>query len=164
MQWSVGAVLSPDECYRAIQELKTLELRWKRTSESAQAIAEHLNIHDQIQAVYYPGLPGHTGHDVVKKQMKNGFGSVLAFDLMSVDTSLMAKFVSSLQESQLVVFGESLGSPETILAHPVTMGHRSLTQAHLDELKIGNNLFRLSVGFEEPADIIRVLDQALDIF
>jgi len=164
LQWSVGAVLSPDECYRIIQGLKTLEMRWARSSESAQIVSEYLQKHQQIQQVYYPGLTSHPGHEIIKKQMKNGFGSALAFDTLSDDLSLIGKFVNSLQDSRLVVFGESLASPETILAHPATMSHRSLTQDHRDDLEINNNFFRLSLGFEDPADIIRALDQALDVF
>ena len=81
LQWSVGAVLSPDECYRVIQELKTLELRWARVSQTAQTVAEHLCRQPAVQQVYYPGLPDHPGHDVIQQQMKNGFGSALSFDL-----------------------------------------------------------------------------------
>lgn len=164
LQWSVGAVLSPDECYRTIQELKTLELRWARVSQSAQTIAEYLQSHPQVKAVYYPGLPTHPGHETIKKQMKNGFGATLSFDLKSSDLKLIRHFVDHLQDSQLVVFGESLASPETILAHPASMSHRSLTQEQRDDLGIGDNFFRLSVGFEDPADIIRALDQALTVF
>ncbi len=164
LQWSVGAVLSPDECYHIIQGLKTLEMRWIRSSQSAQAISEFLQQHDQIKQVYYPGLPEHPGHQVSKRQMKNGFGSALAFDTVSDDLNLIRQFVTYLQNSQLVVFGESLASPETILAHPASMSHRSLTQEHRNNLQINNNFFRLSLGFEDPADIIRVLDEALDIF
>jgi cystathionine gamma-lyase len=164
LQWSVGAVLSPDECYRIIQGLKTLEMRWARSSQSAQTVAEYLQKHSQIQQVYYPGLASHPGHQTVKKQMKNGFGSALAFDVLSGDLNLIRKFVNSLQNSQLVVFGESLASPETILAHPATMSHRSLTQDHRDNLTINNNFFRLSLGFEDPADIIEAFDEALKAF
>ena len=164
LQWSVGAVLSPDECYRIIQGLKTLEMRWVRTSDSAQKVTEFLQKHEQVQAVYYPGLPDHPSHDIAKKQMANGFGSALAFDLKSNDLKIIKQFVDNLKSSNLVVFGESLASPETILAHPASMSHRSLTQDHRDDLTIGNNFFRLSIGFEDPADIIRVFDQALNIF
>ncbi len=164
LQWSVGAVLSPDECYRIIQGLKTLELRWTRTSESAQTIAEYLQKHRQVQTVYYPGLSSHPGYEINKKQMKHGSGSALAFDLKSGDLSLIRQFVTSVQNSGLVVFGESLASPETILAHPATMSHRSLTQKHRNDLAINNNFFRFSVGFEDPADIMQVLNQALQVF
>ncbi len=164
LQWSVGAVLSPDECYRTIQGLKTLELRWARASQSAQIVAEHLAKSPQLEAVYYPGLPNHPGHAVAKQQMKNGFGGTLAFALKSNDLNLIRQFVDSLKASQLIIFGESLASPETILAHPATMSHRSLTQKQRDDLGITNGLFRLGLGFEDPADLIQALDTALKVF
>jgi cystathionine beta-lyase/cystathionine gamma-synthase len=164
LQWSVGAVLSPDECYRVIQELKTLDMRWQRVSQTAQTVAEYLSTKSEVQKVYYPGLTNHPGHQVIKKQMKNGYGSALSFDLRSCDLELAGKFVRSLQDSGLVVYGESLSSPETILAHPATMSHRSLTQKKRDDLGIGNNFFRLSVGFEDAEDIIAALDEALTVF
>jgi cystathionine gamma-lyase len=164
LQWSVGAVLSPDECYRVIQELKTLQLRWERVSQTAQQVAEHLTEASNVKSVYYPGLITHRGHEVIKKQMKNGFGSALSFDLKSSDLELVGAFVRRLQDSGLIVFGESLSSPETILAHPATMSHRSLTQAQRDSLGISNSFFRLSVGFEDTKDIILSLDQALTVF
>jgi cystathionine gamma-lyase len=164
LQRAVGAILSPDECYRVIQEAKTLEMRWARVSGTAQKVAEHLDNHSQIRKVYYPGLPHHPGHETIKKQMKNGFGGSLSFDLNSADLELIRQFVNVLQVSGLVVFGESLASPEAILAHPATMSHGSLTQAQRDDLGIGDNFFRFSVGFEDPRDLIEALDEALAVF
>ena len=97
----------------------------------------------------------------MKHQMYNGFGGALAFDIYTHDLQQTGRFVKSLQNSQLVAFAESLASPETILAHPAAMSHRSLTQARRDELGIGNNFFRLSLGFEDAHDIIHVLNEAL---
>lgn len=164
LQWSVGALLSPDESYRIIQELKTLELRWGRVSGSAQNVAEHLAGHQHIRRVYYPGLKEHPGHDTLSRQMKHGFGGTLSFDLCSSDLEQIGSFVRVMKDSGLVIFGESLASPETLLAHPATMSHRSLTQKQRDGLGIGNNFFRLSVGFEDPGDIIAALDEALKVF
>lgn len=164
LQWSVGALLSPDECYRTIQELKTLELRWARVSQSAQTVAEYLANHRQVQKVYYPGLKSHPGHATISRQMKHGFGATLSFDLKAEDFEQIGGFVRVLKDSGLVVFGESLASPETILAHPATMSHRGLTQKQRDKLGINNNFFRLSVGFEDPADIIAALNEALKVF
>lgn len=164
LQWSIGAVLSPDECYRVIQELKTLELRWSRVSQSAQTVSEFLVRQPEVKKVYYPGLESHPGHEIIKKQMKNGFGGALSFDLVSSDLDRIGEFVKCLQDSKLVVYAESLASPETILAHPASMSHRSLTQERRDKLGICNNFFRLSLGFEEPGDIIQALSEALCIF
>jgi cystathionine beta-lyase/cystathionine gamma-synthase len=133
-------------------------------SQTAQQVAEYLQTRPEVEQVYYPGLPDHPGHEIIKKQMKHGFGAALSFDLQSADLDLAGKFVRALQDSGLVIYGESLASPETILAHPATMSHRSLTQAKRDALGIGNNFFRLSVGFEDPVDIIAVLNKALHVF
>lgn len=161
LQWSVGAVLSPDECYRLIQEIKTLEIRWVRVSQTAQKLAEYLNEQASVKKVYYPGLAGHKGANIASKQMKNGFGSVVSFDLVTKNELEIKKFVNDLQETGIVVFAESLSSPETILSHPASMSHRSLTQEQRNALGIDTNFFRLSVGFEDPKDIIEALNSCL---
>lgn len=160
LQWSVGATLSPDECYRVIQELKTLNLRWNRVSASAQEIAEYLQKKDDIAKVYYPGLASHELHDLAAKQMKNGFGAAISFRLRVNDRKTLKKFVDECQQSGVIVFAESLASPETILAHPATMSHRSLTPDRRKQLGITDGFFRLSVGFEDPVDIIAALETA----
>jgi cystathionine gamma-lyase len=164
LQGSVGAILSPDECYRVIQELKTLELRWARVSQSAQVLAEYLDTQKHIAKTYYPGLSGHPGRDIARRQMRNGFGGTVSFDLRTQDLEQIGQFVDNLQGSGLVVFGESLASPETILAHPATMSHRGLTQTQREERGIDNSFFRLSVGFEDPADITAAFDEAFKVF
>ena len=164
LQWSVGAVLSPDECYRVIQELKTLELRWMRVSKTAQRISEFLDSHEHIKKVYYPGLNTDINQEVLQNQMKHGYGSALSFDLKSNDLELIGSLVRRLSDTGLIVFGESLSSPETILAHPATMSHRSLTAERRNNLGIENSFFRLSVGFEDEKDIISALKTGLDVF
>lgn len=164
LQWTVGAVLSPDECYRTIQELKTLELRWNRVSESAQTVAEFLQGHEQVDNVYYPGLSDHPGHSVIAKQMENGYGATLSLDLKCSDLDLIGKFVNKLQSTDLVVFAESLASPETILSHPASMSHRSVPADQKKELGINDSFFRLSVGLEDPQDLIEALDGSLKVF
>jgi cystathionine beta-lyase/cystathionine gamma-synthase len=163
LQWTVGAVLAPDECYRIIQELKTLEMRWKRVSETAQVVANYLKEHSAVAKVYYPGLASHPNHTIAKKQMKNGFGSVISFDLFEQSASKIKVFVDSLQKTNLIMFAESLASPETILAHPASMSHRSLTEEQRAKGKIHIGFFRLSVGFEDPKDIINALNKGLTL-
>ena len=164
LQGSVGAILSPDECYRVIQELKTLELRWNRVSQSAQKVATYLDKQPHLARTYYPGLAGHPGREIAARQMSHGFGGTLAFDLKTQDLERVGEFVDRLQETGLVVFGESLASPETILAHPATMSHRGLTQKQRDEGGIDNSFFRLSIGFEDPADIVGAFEEAFRVF
>lgn len=162
LQWSVGAVLSPDECYRIIQELKTLELRWGRISATAQMVAEVLAGHKNVERVLYPGLPNHPGHALALRQMKHGFGGVVALDVGTCELADLQRFVQGIEENGTVILAESLASPETILAHPATMSHRSVPAAVRHELGIGPGFFRLSVGFEDPADIIAALEKGLE--
>ncbi len=161
LQKTVGAVLSPDECYRTIQGIKTLPLRWKQSSESAQTIAEHLISHSKIQRVLYPGLYQHKGHDIAKKQIHNGYGGVLSFELANEQPEKLATFVEKAQASGVITYAESLASPETLLAYPYTMSHGSLTDDEKKDLGISRSFFRLSVGFEHSQDIISALEEGL---
>ncbi len=161
MQKTVGAILSPDECYRVIQGAKTLELRWERTSKSALCVARYLSSHRRVRKVLYPGLENHPNHSVAKKQMKNGFGAVLSFELATDDLSRVRKFVESIQKGGLIVYGESLASPETILACPPLMSHKSLPRDVRLSLGISDSFFRLSLGFEDSQDIIAELKRGL---
>lgn len=162
LQWTVGATLSPDECYRIIQEVKTLNLRWERVSKTSHILAEYLQSRPEIAKLYYPGLKTHENHELAKEQMKNGFGAVVSFGLRTNDHQILKEFVNKVQESGIIVFAESLASPETILAHPATMSHRSLTSERRRQLSISDGFFRLSVGFEDPQDIINALEKGFE--
>ncbi|MDE1762562.1 MAG: PLP-dependent transferase, partial [Candidatus Micrarchaeota archaeon] len=157
LQRSVGAILSPDECYRAIQGVKTLKVRWEAVSRSAQKIAEELCGHQKISRVLYPGLDSHPTHDIAKKQIKNGFGAVISFEISSGYRAQLKEFVCEVQSGGIVTYGESLASPESLLAHPATMSHGSLTSDEREALGISEGFFRLSVGLESADDIIETL-------
>jgi len=161
LQKTVGAVLSPDECYRCIQGIKTLPLRWKQSSESAQKIAEYLSTHKKIKRVLYPGLPQHRGHDIARKQIQNGYGGVLSFELKNERSERVATFVKHAQASGVITYAESLASPETLLAYPYTMSHGSLTDDEKKDIGISRSFFRLSVGFEHFRDILGALEEGL---
>lgn len=158
---TIGAILSPDECYRVLQEVKTLDLRWKRTSETALKVAEFLQKQPQIEKVLYPGLPSHPGYEIAKKQSSGGFGAALSFVVKN--TSNLKKFVDTLRENSPIIYGESLASPETILAYPPLMSHKSIPKEIRESLGITDGFFRLSVGFEDPEDIIRGFEVALKV-
>lgn len=161
LQWSVGACLSPDECYRLIQEIKTLELRWKRVSETANKVAEYLSQHKKIQLTYHPTLLEHTRQVIAKKQMKDTYGSVIGFDIIANDEHSCKKFVKKILSTGLIFYGESLSSPETLISHPATMSHRGMSDIQRNELGITETFFRLSVGLEDEKDIIDALQSAL---
>lgn len=158
---TLGAILSPDECYRVFQEVKTLELRWQRVSQTALEVAKFLDKHPKIKVVNYPGLKSHPNHKVAKKQTAGGFGGVVSFVLKKTDYKSLKKFVDEVRKHSPIIYGESLASPETIIAYPPLMSHKSLPDDVRNSLGITDGFFRISVGFEDPADIIYGLDQGL---
>jgi cystathionine gamma-lyase len=162
-QKAIGAILSPDECYRVLQGVKSLHLRWERSSENAQKTAEFLLNEFSVARVLYPGLPGHPNHNVARRQMKKGFGSVVSFELKTKDLTKIKKFVEVLKKGGIVRYGESLASPETILAYPPLMSHRSLPKDVRESLGITDGFFRLSLGWENVDDILLELKKALDV-
>lgn len=163
LQRTVGPVLSPDECYRAIQGIKTLELRWRRVSQTAQKVAQALERNPQISRVLYPGLSSHQGHEIAQRQMRKGFGGVISFELVPAFQDNLKSFVDEVQKRGIITYGESLASPETLLAYPYTMSHGSLSAEEKQALGISPTFFRLSVGFEAPEDIIAELERGLKL-
>lgn len=160
---ALGAILSPDECYRVLQEIKTLDLRWQRTSKTALQVAKFLEKSKKIERVLYPGLPSHPGHKIAKKQSKGGQGAVISFVLKETNQKKLKKFVDTIRENCHVVYGESLASPETIIAYPPLMSHKSIPKDIRDSLGITDGFFRLSVGFEDPEDIIFGIERGLKV-
>lgn len=158
---TLGAILSPDECYRTLQEIKTLQLRWNKVSGTALEIAKFLEKHPKIEKVLYPGLKSHKNHSVAKRQTKSGFGAVISFVLKKKDRQNLKKFINKNIQQGLISYGESLSSPETILAYPPLMSHASLPKEMRESLGINDGFFRLSIGFEDPKDIIRSLETSL---
>lgn len=159
---TVGAILSPDECYRVLQGIKTLPLRWERVSNTAQKIAEYLTGQIQIKNVFYPGLFDHPNHILAVKQMKNGFGGLLSFELKSKYHNQIEQFINTITNDSCIIYAESLASPETILAYPPLMSHMSVPRDVRLSLGISDGFFRLSVGFEDYTDIINGLQKGFE--
>ena len=156
LQNSTGAILPPQDCWLLIRSLKTLPLRMARHSASALKVAHWLQRQPQVEKVYYPGLVDHPGHDLSKEQTA-GFGGMLSFRLESPQ---LAEKV--LERLQLISFAESLGGVETLMTLPAIQTHGDIPAAQRQRLGICNSLLRLSVGLEEPADLIADLQQALN--
>ncbi|MDE1825133.1 MAG: PLP-dependent transferase [Candidatus Micrarchaeota archaeon] len=161
LQRAVGAILSPDECYRAIQGSKTLAIRWEAMSRSALKVAGYLSSHGKIKKVLYPGLDSHPTHKIAKRQLKNGFGAVVSFEINPEYRSSLRDFVKAAQRNKVIAYGESLASPETLLAYPATMSHGSLTEQERENLGVSPTFFRLSVGLESAEDVIHELELGL---
>ena len=157
IQKTIGAVSSPFDCWLTLLGLKTLSLRMERQSSNAQQVAEFLEAHDKVSNVIYPGLESHPQHDIAKAQM-SGFSGMLSFELTG--GSPAGKAV--MNGVKLAGLAESLGAVETMITHPATMTHAEVPDADRHARGLSDGLVRLSVGIEDPEDIIADLSQALD--
>ena len=156
LQNSVGAVLGPQDSWLVIRGMKTLGVRLDRQQENAMKIAEWLQGHPKVQKVFYPGLPEHPGHALLKEQAR-GFGGMIAFEV--VDQSLVQQL---LLKTNLISFAESLGGVETLITFPEVQTHADILPEIRQRLGINNVLLRLSVGIESADDLIADLAQAFD--
>ncbi|HEX3679401.1 MAG TPA: cystathionine gamma-synthase [Galbitalea sp.] len=153
LQFGVGAVSGPFDAWLTIRGIKTLALRMERHSSNAQAIAEALVGHPALEAVYYPGLTQHPGHDLAARQMLR-FGGMLSVALKG-GSGAARQFAESTTVFQLA---ESLGGVESLIGYPSEMTHASVKGT---ELEVPDNVVRLSVGIEDEADLLADVLQAL---
>ena len=151
-----GATLDPMSAFLLSRGLKTLELRVERQNRNAQAVAEFLVAHPRVEAVYYPGLPDHPGHDIARRQM-TGYGGVLAFSVAG-DFDAVRELIGRLR---LAHCAASLGSVGTLVGPPATTSHVELSAAERADAGIPETLIRYSVGIENHEDLIADLEQAL---
>ena len=152
----VGAILQPFEAWLMLQFLDTLSLRMERHSENAQAVAEFLTQHPKVQHVNYPGLPDHPQHELAQRQMKAD-GGLLSF----VVPGGMDGAARVMDAVELIVHAVTFGTSRTICMHPATITHEHMTPEERAAAGIDDGLIRLSVGLEDPQDLIADLDQAL---
>ena len=152
----VGTTGAPFDSYLALRGIRTLFPRMEWQQRSAQAVAEFLAEHPLVAACHYPGLPTHPGHAVAKAQ-QSGFGAMLSFELKGSGLAV-ARFVEAVR---LFSLAESLGGTESLLAHPATMTHASMSEEARKAAGITNGLIRLSIGLEDTADLIADLERAL---
>lgn len=153
----LGLTGSPFDSFLALRGLRTLELRWARHQEGAASIAEALHGHDAIQALHYPGLDDHPGHELAARQQL-GFGGMVSFELRGGEGAVR----SLLDGLEIFTLAESLGGIESLIAHPATMTHASMTAEARAEAGIGEGLLRFSVGIEPPELLVAELLAGLD--
>ncbi|MFP9128695.1 cystathionine beta-lyase [Niallia sp. BSM11] len=155
IQNSFGAVLGVQDCWLLMRGLKTLHVRMKHSSEAAETIATYLNNHPAIKKVYYPGFADHPQYDIQQEQATSP-GAVFSFELHSEEA--MRTFVKNVE---LPVFAVSLGAVESILSYPAKMSHAAMDPVARQERGISDALLRLSVGLENPQDLIADFEAAL---
>jgi methionine-gamma-lyase len=146
----------PFEAWLLGRGIQTLPFRVSRHNSNASAVAEFLEADPRIERVYYPGLASHPQHDLAKKQMQ-GFGGMVVFDLKG-GFEAARNFAARLKLARRAV---SLGGTETLAVHAASMIHARLTPEQRAEAGISEELVRVSVGLEDPEDIIGDFDQAL---
>lgn len=154
-----GANLGPFEAWLALRGLKTLPLRVRQQCENALQIARWLEKHPKVGKVNYPGLEGHPGKALAEKLFDGkGFGGVLSFEIRQADKAAAFRFMERLQLCQAAT---TLGDVYTLVLHPATASHRSLSTEERARIGIPDGLVRLSAGIEDINDILADLEQAL---
>jgi cystathionine gamma-lyase/cystathionine beta-lyase/cystathionine gamma-lyase/homocysteine desulfhydrase len=156
VQKSGGAILSPFDSFLVLRGIKTLGVRMDRHEQNTRALVDVLAQHPKVQRVLYPGLPGHPGYEVQKRQA-SGSGGMVSFEVADYQA---AKTV--LDRVRVMSLAESLGGVETLISHPVSMTHASVPPAERARLGLTDRLIRISVGIEDVEDLQSDLLQALD--
>ncbi|TVY99720.1 cystathionine gamma-synthase [Trebonia kvetii] len=152
-QNATGAVAGPFDAWLTLRGIRTLAVRMDRHCANAARIAHALAEHPAVASVLYPGLPGHPGHELAKAQMRD-FGGMVSFRVAAGE----AAAVELCAKTRLFTLGESLGGVESLIEHPARMTHASTAGSPLE---VPADLVRLSVGIEDPDDLIADLSQAV---
>ena len=155
IQKSEGAVLAPLDSWLILRGIKTLAVRMERQQQNALAIAQWLKSHPKVEAVYFPGLRDHPGHDLLLEQAR-GFGATLSFRVRDAATA-----EAVLSKVRLIYYAESLGGTETLITYPILQTHQAIPEELRVKLGIDDHLLRLSAGIEHIDDLIEDLSHAL---
>jgi len=159
VQNATGAVLGSLESFLLQRGLKTLELRMREQSKTALEIANWLEQHPRVTRVLYPGLPSHTNHQRAKQFMGDQFGAMISFE---IDGDFQrTKMVC--QSTKLFGLAVSLGAVESLIEQPASMSHASYDAQAKAKFGITDSLIRISIGLEDPSDLIADLDAAISI-
>ena len=156
VQKTIGAVPSPFDCWLTLLGVKTLHLRMAKHAENGQIVAEFLEADPKVAQVTYPGLSSHPQHEIAKEQM-SGFSGMISFEL----TGGLQGGKTVMNSVKLCSLAESLGSVETMITHPATMTHADVPVEERHARGLTDGMVRISVGIEDPEDIVADLEQAL---
>lgn len=153
-----GGIGGPFDAWLVLRGMKTLALRMRQSSGNAMVLAEALQGHRAVERVRYPGLESHPQHQIARRMLHGGFGSMLSIDLSGGREAVE----TIVQRLEMIKFAETLGGLGTTVVHPATTSHRSVDPDIRQELEISDGLLRFSVGIEEPGDLIEEVTTALD--
>jgi cystathionine beta-lyase/cystathionine gamma-synthase len=150
-----GATPSPFDALNALRGLRTMGVRTRQQNDTARSLAVTLADHPEVRAVHYPGLSEHPQHALATKQLRQ-YGTVLSFEV--ADRDVAASLLGRLRVARCAT---SLGGPETIVCHPATSTHASLTPEEKVATGVSEGLLRVSIGLEDTGDVIADFEQAL---
>lgn len=153
----LGLTGSPFDSYLTLRGLRTLHTRMKAHEENARAVAELIAEHPAVSRALYPGLASHPGHELATSQ-QDGYGAIVSLELAGGEAQVRA-FLDGLQCFSLA---ESLGGVESLVVHPSTMTHASMTPEAREVAGIGDQLLRLSIGIEATEDLVADVRAGLD--
>lgn len=153
---NLGSTIAAETAALLSRSLRTLDVRVRQQNATAQAVAEAMARHPNIARVFYPGLPDFPGHALAKAQM-HGFGGMVSLDVAG--TGADATRVAD--RLRLFALAPSLGGAESLVTQPCTTTHHGLTPEERARRGISDSMLRLSIGLEDPADLIADLEQAL---
>ena len=156
VQKCVGAIPAPMESWLCLRGLKTLAVRMQAHVKGARRVAEHLVGHAAVQAVHYPGLADHPGHEVQMRQASECGGAMVSFELQSAEAAR-----NFCEQVELFTLAESLGAVESLVCVPSLMTHASVPPEQRAELGLHDGLVRISVGIEAPEDLLAELERLL---
>lgn len=152
-----GAAMAPEVAYRLLEGLETLPVRMERHVANAGRVARHLAAADGVATVAYPGLAGHHDHALAERMLPKGPGSILSF-VLDGGRDAGRTFIESVE---MITHLANVGDARTLVVHPASTTHAQLDEASLRAAGIDAGLVRMSVGLEDPADVIADIDRAL---
>jgi len=156
IQNSAGAILSPLDSWLVLRGTKTLPLRMAQHTAVGLGLAQFLEKHPKVKRTIYPGLPSHPQHELARRQMPNGCGGMLSFEVESFEAAR-----GVLNRFKLMSLAESLGGVETLVCHPASMTHASVPPERRQAIGLTDSMIRISAGIEDLEDLKEDLDQAL---
>jgi cystathionine gamma-synthase len=154
---AIGVTGAPFDSFLTLRGIRSLHARMRVHAENTAIIVEFLRQHPQVQHVYYPGLADSPGHEIARRQ-QSGFGAMLSFELGGGEDAIHA-FLGGLQ---CFTLAESLGGVESLIAHPASMTHAGMEESARLRAGISASLLRVSVGIEDPADLLADLAAGLE--
>jgi len=154
----IGATMSPIDAWLALMSIETLPLRMTRHSQNAQKVAAFLDQHPKVIRVNYPGLPSHPQYELARRQMPKGCGGMLSYQVQGG----LEGAATVMESSQMIPIAVTFGTSRTVTTHPASHTHWPMTQEEREAAGIYDGLIRMSVGMEDPEDLIADLEQSLD--